>query len=52
MLEVGAEDLFEVAAADDQQVVETVSANGPNPALGDRLRLRRLQRRFDYPHAF
>ena len=34
MLDVDPKDLLEVAAADDQQPVQALGADGPNPALG------------------
>lgn len=50
--QVGVQDLFKVAAADDEQVVEALVADGANPAFGDRVCLWCLQRRFDYTYAF
>ena len=41
MLEVGAQDLLEVATADDQQPVEALGADGAYPALGVGIRLGR-----------
>jgi hypothetical protein len=39
MLAVGAQHLFEVAAAEDQQPVETLGPDGADEALGVRVRL-------------
>jgi hypothetical protein len=39
MRQVGAEDMFEVAAADDEQVVEALAADGADPPFGDRVRV-------------
>jgi hypothetical protein len=41
------EDALEVASVHDQQPVETLGADGPDEALGDRVRLRRSHRRPD-----
>jgi hypothetical protein len=45
---LGDEDLFEVAATDDQQVVEALVTDSAHPPLGNRVRPRRLQRCFDH----
>src|SRR6266511_2274520 len=52
VVDVNAEHLFEVAAVDDQQPVQTFGADGPDEALGDPVRLRRPHRRLDDPDAF
>jgi hypothetical protein len=49
---VDAEYGLEVAAADDQQPVETFGADGANEALGVGVRLRRTDRRADLGDAF
>jgi hypothetical protein len=49
---VDAEHVFEVAATDDQEVVEAVGANGAHPALGVGVRVRSLYRRADHADAF
>ena len=36
--------MLEVSAVEDQEPVETLSANGADEALGDRVRLRRPKR--------
>jgi hypothetical protein len=43
---VDAKDAFAVATVQDQQPVQTLSAYGPDEALGDRVRLRRPDRVF------
>jgi hypothetical protein len=45
MLDVDAEDVFELAAAEDQQPVEAFAADCADPALHVRVRIRRLHRR-------
>ena len=42
---VQTERALQMPPARDQQVVQTLLSHGPNPALGDRVRLRRLLRR-------
>jgi hypothetical protein len=49
---VDAEYLFEVAAAEDQDPVEAVGAECANPALGEGVRIRRLNRCADHFDAF
>jgi hypothetical protein len=49
MRDVRGEDVLEVAAAEDQQPVETFTADAADPALGARSRLRRPHGRFDPP---
>ena len=49
---VGAQHVFEVAAAEDQQPVETLAADGADEALGEGVRLRRTNRCPDHPDAF
>ena len=44
---VDAEHLLEMAAAEDEDSVETLSAEGADPALGVSVRLRRSHRRLD-----
>ena len=41
MVDVDAEHLFELSPADDQDPVEAVAADGADPALGERICLRR-----------
>ena len=47
MVDVDAEHLLELSPADDQGPVEAVAADGADPALGERIRLRRPERRAD-----
>ena len=49
MQDVGREDVLELAAAEDQQPVEALAAQCPDPAFGVRPRLRRPYRRLDHP---
>jgi hypothetical protein len=51
MVGVDVEDMFEVAAVEDQQPVEALGSNGANEPLGDCVRLRRSHRRLDDPDA-
>jgi hypothetical protein len=46
---VDAENMFEVAEAEDEDSIEAVGAERPYPALGVGVRVRRLDRRTDYP---
>ena len=48
---VGAEHLLEVAAVDDQDPVEALAAEGADPTLGVRIRIRSSDGRPDDPHA-
>ena len=43
VLDVHAQDMFELSAAYDQEPVETVSADGADPTLGERVRVRRTK---------
>ena len=52
VVDVDAEDAFEVTAVEDQQPVETLGAHSADEALGDRVRLRRPHRRLHDPDAF
>jgi hypothetical protein len=52
VLDVNAQDLFEVATAEDQQVVETLLSDGADEALGVGVRLRRADRCVDDADAF
>jgi hypothetical protein len=52
MSNVGDKHVLEVAAADDQQPVETLAADAADPALGVGARLRRPHRRLDDADAF
>src|SRR6266511_525116 len=52
MPDVGRQDLFEVAAVDDQQPVEALGTDNADETLRDRVRLRRLRRRLDDLDAF
>jgi hypothetical protein len=45
VLDVAAEDANELVAADDQQLVEALPTNRPDPAFGDGVRIGRLDRR-------
>ena len=47
VLDVDAQDSFEMAAAEDQQVVETLRSDGADEALGVGVRLRRADRCMD-----
>jgi hypothetical protein len=49
---VDTEHMLEVAAAGDEDPVETISAESEHPALGEGVRVRRLHRRADHPDAF
>ncbi len=49
---VGAEHVFEMSAADDQQPVETLGADGADEALGIGVCLWRTDRRMDHFDAF
>jgi hypothetical protein len=42
VLDVDAPDVFELLAACDQEPVEAVAADGADPALGERVRVRRF----------
>jgi hypothetical protein len=44
VVDVDAEHLLELSPADDQDPVEAVAADGADPALGERVRLRRPKR--------
>src|SRR5262249_4208705 len=50
--DVAPENVLEVAAAKDQQPIETFAPRGSDPPLGARPRIRSLYRRFDHPDAF
>ena len=52
VLDVDARDVFEVATAEDQQVVETLRSDGAGEALGVGVRLRRADRCVDDADAF
>ncbi len=47
VLDVAAQDMNKVLAADDQEVVEALSADGPDPAFGDGVGVGRPNRRAD-----
>src|SRR5918994_6328732 len=49
---VDAEHVLEVAAAEDEDAVEAVGADGADPALGEGVRVRRLDGCADYLDAF
>jgi hypothetical protein len=51
MIDVLAQDQRQVPFAGDQHLVQALSPGTGNPALRDRVRTRRLDRRLDYPHA-
>jgi hypothetical protein len=42
MIGVGAQDVFELALAEDEQPVEALATHAADPALGVRVRVRRL----------
>jgi hypothetical protein len=44
VLDVDAQDVFELSAACDQEPVEAIAADGAHPALGERIRVRRAKR--------
>src|SRR6266542_1801048 len=44
VVDVDAEHLLKLSPADDQDPVEAVAADGTDPALGERVRLRRPER--------
>ena len=46
VVDVGAEDVLEVAAVDDQQPVQALGADRADESFGDRVRFRRSHRRF------
>ncbi len=48
---VGAEDVFELAAAEDEQAVEALATDAADPALGMCVRVRCLDRRADHSHS-
>jgi hypothetical protein len=48
---VNAEHVLEVAAAEDEDSVEAISAESADPALGVSVRVRCLDRRMDHPDA-
>ena len=52
VLDVDARDSFELAATDDQQVVEALRSDGADETLGVGVRLRRSKRRVDHADAF
>jgi hypothetical protein len=47
---IARENVLEVAAAEDQQPIETFAPHGPDPPLGVRPRPRRPHRRLDHTH--
>ena len=49
---VDAEDVFEVAAAEDQEPVEALGSDGADEALGVSVGLRRADRCVDHPDPF
>src|SRR6266550_7402103 len=52
VLDVDAQDVFEVAAADDQEPVERFRSDGADEPLCVGVRLRRSHRRVDHPDPF
>jgi len=52
VLDVDAHDVFEVAAADDQEPVETLRSDGADEPLRVGIRLRRLHRCVDHVDPF
>jgi hypothetical protein len=51
MLDVGAKHPLELAAREDQELVETLAADRAHPALGERIRVRSSNRCSDDAHA-
>jgi hypothetical protein len=49
MLDVDTEDVFELAAAEDQQVVDSFAVDSADPAFHVRVGVRRPHRRADEP---
>ena len=47
MVDIDTEHLLELSPADDQDPVEAVAPDSADPALGERVRLRRPERRAD-----
>jgi hypothetical protein len=47
-----AEHVLEMAAAEDEDAVEALGANGADPAFGEGIRVRRLDRRADHSDPF
>jgi hypothetical protein len=52
VLDADAQDTLELAAARDQEPVEALAADGADPALGERVRVRRPKRGADDLDAF
>jgi hypothetical protein len=52
VLDEDAKHALEVLPVEDQEPVETLAPDGTGEALGDRIRLRRSDRRADYRDAF
>lgn len=52
VLDVDAQDSFEMAAAEDQERVDTLRSDGADETLSVGIRLRRSNRRVDYPDSF
>jgi hypothetical protein len=52
VLDVDPQNVFEMAAAEDQQPVETLVADGADESLGVGVRLRRLHGRVDHLDSF
>src|SRR6266536_3879005 len=52
VLDIDAQDSFELAATDDQEVVEALRADGADETLGVGVRLRRSDRRLDHADVF
>ena len=50
--DVDPKDLLKVTAADDQQPVQALGTNGPNPPFGEGIRVGRLYRRHQHVHTF
>jgi hypothetical protein len=51
VLDIQADDTFEVPLVPDQRPVQALGSDGPHPALGERGRLRRPRRSLDRLHA-
>ncbi len=48
LVRVHAQDSFEMSACEDEDAIEAVAADGPHPALSERVRVRRSNRRPDH----
>jgi hypothetical protein len=48
MAGVHAQDSFKIPASEDEDAIEAIPSDGPHPALGERVRVRRLHGRPDH----